>query len=195
MSETYRTRQTLLNKLRHQDNDQAWEEFVHFYRRYIWAILQKVGVSEADLEDLTQQVLIKIWSKMDQFDYNQARGRFRNWLSILVRNQAYDFLRSQVRKSEKQQQIEAALYPSHLTKWEELTNAQWKRHLASLAYQTVSQNSSENMIEAFNSQFRDESVEEVAARLDLDPNTIYTYRKRIKEKLAEEVRRLKELLD
>ena len=61
--ESFNTRQTLIAKIRNQHDDRSWEEFVYFYERYIFVVVNKMGVSYQECEDLVQKVLLVLWGK------------------------------------------------------------------------------------------------------------------------------------
>jgi len=97
MSKTFQTRQTLLMKLKDQRDDQAWNDFYETYYRYIRAILWNMNMAEADANDILQSVMLKIWNKLPEFDYEKSKGKFRNWISIITANTAKNYIRSENR--------------------------------------------------------------------------------------------------
>src|SRR5947207_8486533 len=86
-----RTSPTLLGRLREAPTDQAaWDEFVERYGRKIYAWCRQWNLQEADAEDVTQNVLLKLAEKMQTFDYDRERS-FRAWLKTVTRNAWSDF--------------------------------------------------------------------------------------------------------
>ena len=60
-----RTRTSLLLRLRQAPPDQdAWAEFVDRYGRQIHAWCRRWGLQEADAQDVTQTVLLRLASKL-----------------------------------------------------------------------------------------------------------------------------------
>jgi RNA polymerase sigma-70 factor (ECF subfamily) len=57
--------------------------------------LLKGGMSEAQTDDLTQEVMLKVWRHADRFD--PARGKASTWLFTITRNQRIDYLRKESR--------------------------------------------------------------------------------------------------
>ena len=82
------TQQTLLLKVKNQYDEEAWEQFVDYYRKYIYAVLINMGVPNTDLDDLSQQIMLKLWKKLPGFDYDPQVGSFRSWLCTIVRNRS-----------------------------------------------------------------------------------------------------------
>src|SRR5262249_117642 len=87
-----RTRASLLLRLRRAPPDQeAWAEFVDRYGRQIHAWCQRWGLQEADAQDVTQTVLLRLASRLQTFTYDPTQ-RFRGWLKTLTHHAWSDFL-------------------------------------------------------------------------------------------------------
>ena len=71
MEDQYKTRATLIQRVQNQHDEASWEEFVRVYRRYIYAIIRSMNISEADTEDILQQVLINLWKNLPKMDYQK----------------------------------------------------------------------------------------------------------------------------
>jgi RNA polymerase sigma factor (sigma-70 family) len=91
------TRITLLGRLRRDPTNQAaWAEFVDHYGAKIYAWCRKWRLQEADAQDVTQNVLLKLARKMAEFTYDPSRS-FRAWLKTLTYHAWSDFLESRAR--------------------------------------------------------------------------------------------------
>jgi len=89
-----RTSATLLARLRQVPLDQAaWAEFAERYGRKIYGWCRQWNLQEADAQDVTQDVLVRLAEKMQRFDYDPTRS-FRAWLKTIARHAWSDFLRS-----------------------------------------------------------------------------------------------------
>lgn len=82
------TRESLIVRLRDVKNESAWDEFVSIYRPVIVRVAIARGLQPNDAEDLAQQVLITASSKIASWESDSQRGRFRTWLSRVIRNAA-----------------------------------------------------------------------------------------------------------
>ena len=88
---------SLLDRLRHESVDQeAWSEFVRRYGPHIYRWCRKWKLQEADAQDVTQAVLLRLADKMRTFQYDPSR-KFRAFLKTLTHNAWYDFLQSRKR--------------------------------------------------------------------------------------------------
>jgi len=92
-----KTRVTLLGRLRRDPTNQAiWAEFVEHYGPKIYSWCRKWRLQEADAQDVTQNVLLKLADKMRTFNYDSSRS-FRAWLKTLTHHAWIDFLESRQR--------------------------------------------------------------------------------------------------
>jgi RNA polymerase sigma-70 factor (ECF subfamily) len=92
-----RTSASLLGRLRGGSVDQAaWGEFVQRYGRQIYRWCRRWKLQEADAQDVTQTVLVKLADKMRDFQYEPARS-FRAYLKALTHYAWCDFLESRRR--------------------------------------------------------------------------------------------------
>lgn len=73
----------------------AWEEIVSLYSRRIFNLAYRFTSSIAAAEDLTQEVFIRIYKTLDQYDSKQ--GDLTNWLMRLARNLIIDDYRHRQR--------------------------------------------------------------------------------------------------
>jgi RNA polymerase sigma factor (sigma-70 family) len=86
------TRVSLLGRLRRDPTDaRAWTEFVDHYGTKIYGWCRKWRLQEADAQDVTQAVLLKLAAKMRDFAYDPSRS-FRAWLRTLTHHAWSDFL-------------------------------------------------------------------------------------------------------
>src|SRR5436309_808072 len=85
------TRVTLLLQLRREPFDQAgWDEFVERYGRHIYRWCRQWNLQDADAEDVTQDILMKLTQKLRGFAYDPSRS-FRGWLKTVAHHAWRDF--------------------------------------------------------------------------------------------------------
>jgi RNA polymerase sigma factor (sigma-70 family) len=88
------TRATLLARLRQDPADQAaWEVFVERYGRHIYRWCRQWKLQDADAEDVTQDILMRLAQKLRAFTYDPSRS-FRGWLKTLAHHAWRDFVDS-----------------------------------------------------------------------------------------------------
>jgi RNA polymerase sigma-70 factor (ECF subfamily) len=87
------TRLSLLVRLTRSgpSDERAWREFVDYYAPIIYRWCARRGLQDTDAQDVTQQVLLKLATKLPSFTYDPSRG-FRFWLRTLTYHAWADFL-------------------------------------------------------------------------------------------------------
>src|SRR4026209_1469283 len=73
----------------------AWEEIVQSYSRRIYNLAYRFTSRADAAEDLTQEVFIRVYRSLDQYDAKQ--GDLQNWLMRLARNLIIDDYRKRQR--------------------------------------------------------------------------------------------------
>ncbi len=87
------TRQSLL--LRAQAGEEnAWTDLTELYRPLILGWLHRQGVPASDLEDLSQEVLLRVVKHLPTFQHSGQRGAFRSWLRTIVCSRTVDYWRT-----------------------------------------------------------------------------------------------------
>jgi RNA polymerase sigma factor (sigma-70 family) len=87
-----RTRVTLLGRLRSDPTDaRNWAEFVDHYGPRLLGWCRAWGLQDADAQDVTQTVLLKLATKLRDFAYDPGRS-FRAWLKTVAQHAWLDFL-------------------------------------------------------------------------------------------------------
>src|SRR5262249_3796663 len=91
------TRISILMALRDDPGDQsAWSAFVDRYGPQIHAWCLRCKVQDADAQDITQMVMLRLVRHRPNFAYDPSRS-FRGWLRTLTAHSWSDFIRDQVR--------------------------------------------------------------------------------------------------
>ena len=81
----FATRSTLLVRLKDLDNQQAWQEFFDVYWVLLFNFARRTGLNESDAEEVVMETVETVARKIEDFEYNRQRGRFKGWLLTIVR--------------------------------------------------------------------------------------------------------------
>ena len=189
------TRQTLIHRISKTQDEKSWEEFVHYYKRYLYVVVRNMNVRHHDCEEIVQSVMIKVWDKLKAFQYHPSKGKFRYWLCTIARNSVIDFIRkqqSQQRRKDglKEKESVENLNNIKLPEVEEIAEREWQNYLANLALEKIRKQYNEKHVECFLLFSEGKSVSEISEKLELSENSVYIYKGRIQETLIKEVRRL-----
>jgi RNA polymerase sigma-70 factor (ECF subfamily) len=82
-----RTRHSIIDGVRGQGPDR-WEEFYAIYKPMLVGYFRKQGLSAGDVQDLVQDVFLKLCKRIQTYD--RDRTRFRTWLFTVARNTLID---------------------------------------------------------------------------------------------------------
>jgi RNA polymerase sigma-70 factor (ECF subfamily) len=190
-----RTSATLLARLRNGPADQAaWVEFTDRYGRKIYAWCRQWNLQEADAEDVTQNVLLKLAEKMQTFDYDRERS-FRAWLKTVTRNAWSDFwsARKAVVAAGGSQVLELLSTVEAREDLVERLNDEFDRELLDEASARVQQRVTPRTWQAFElTAVQGKSGAEAAAALDMKVATVFVARSKVQKMLQEEIRKLDE---
>ena len=85
MTEFPQTRSSLIAQVQSPEDREAWDQFVLIYRPVIYRLARRRGMQDADAQDLSQDVLIRI-SKSIKGWVPQEVVRFRHWLRKVANN-------------------------------------------------------------------------------------------------------------
>jgi RNA polymerase sigma-70 factor (ECF subfamily) len=97
MANDSRTGSVLFDLLRDPGRPHAWEAFVDRYGPRIHGWCRRSGLQEADAENVTQEVLVKLLHKLPGFTYDPDKGTFRGWLKTVTLHALDDYRDSQRR--------------------------------------------------------------------------------------------------
>jgi RNA polymerase sigma-70 factor (ECF subfamily) len=188
------TRVTLVARLRQDPTDQAaWEVFVDHYGRHIYRWCRQWNLQDADAEDVTQDILMKLARKLRDFDYDPSRS-FRGWLKTLAHHAWQDFVNSPRRAKattgdgqawEMMQSLEAREDLIH--KLEEA----FDHELLEAAKVRVRLRVAPHTWEAFRLvAFEGLPVAEVAAAVQMQVAMVYVAKSKVQKMLQEEIQKL-----
>jgi RNA polymerase sigma-70 factor (ECF subfamily) len=186
---------TLLARLaRSGSPDQAaWAQFVDRYGRKVYQWCLRWRLQEADAEDVTQTVLLKLAARMKDFAYDPARS-FRAWLKTVTHHAWRDFVDGRQRAGRVQTGLEAQQQLETVEAREDLAQRleeQYDHELLETAMANVRPQVAPHNWQAFwLTAVEGLSAEEAAARLDMKIARVYSARNRVQLRLQEERRRL-----
>ena len=181
------TTETLLKGLAEGDQNR-WTRFYRDYAPWIEGVLCRRGLSHQDAEEVVHDTLVALVGIMPTYRYDRThKGAFHSLLFKIAQNKAIDRMRKITTESE------------HLTRFAAeplLPNEEdWRRETFNMALRRVFADPS--IGETSKIAFRrfvqlGEDAAKVAADLGITANNLYQIRSRLKQRIAEEVRRNQE---
>ena len=112
------TRASIIQRLRDPQDQEAWQMLLDIYGPTIFQYCVSKGLQRADALDISQEVL----SKLQKFQYDPQRGKFRAWLGTATRNEINLFWRKKkVREHDIAAIAESSIEPD--LDWDRISNA------------------------------------------------------------------------
>jgi RNA polymerase sigma factor (sigma-70 family) len=188
------TRVTLLGRLRRDPtNQEAWSEFVDQYGAKIMNWCRKWNLQEADAQDVTQNVLLKLAEKMRDFAYDPSRS-FRAWLKTVTHNACSDFLQNWARAGRGTGDSRVVALLDDIKARDDLIRAieeEFDREIMEEALARIRLRVAPQTWQAFwLTAGEGLSGAEAAARIPMQVAQVYVAKRRVRKMLQEEVARL-----
>lgn len=194
MPSSLTTRASLLGRLRDASDVAAWQTFTDTYAPLIYGFCRRHGLQEADAADVGQEVLAQIMQSIKTFEYSPEKGKFRNWLGVVVRGKLARFHQTQARGLAPGGRAEAGALdtveaPSEDSEW----SAAFNTRVLHVALERIRPDYQTHTWQAFEKVWLEtRPVEEVAQALGMAKTAVYMAKSRILQRLREEIVHLAE---
>jgi RNA polymerase sigma-70 factor (ECF subfamily) len=187
----------LLERVQQHPDAAAWQRLVDMYAPLIRGWLHRGGVTGADADDLTQDVLAVVVRELPHFRHDHRRGAFRCWLRTIALNRLRGFWRT---RHEHAQAVGGSALQDLLEQLEdphsELTrhwNEEHDRHVLRQLQELLEPEFSPATWQAFRRTVLDgQRAAAVAAELGTTVNAVLLAKSRVLRRLREEARGLVE---
>ena len=181
------TTDTLLKGLA-EGNQNRWARFYRDYAPLIERTLTKHGISREDAEESIQETLVDLVKIMLSYKYDKARnGAFHSLLFKIAQNKAVDRMRKAKADADKIARFAAEPILPAEEDWRlETFNIALRRVFADPAIGETSKIAFRRHVQ------QGENAETVAADLGITVNNLYQIKSRIKKRIAEEIRFIRE---
>lgn len=182
----------LLDGLRDPGNRAIWQEYIDRYRPTLIRYAARLGIGEADAEDIAQQTLVSFCTAYQHGKYDREKGRLRVWLFGIARNQIANWRRRrrarEVQVAGEAEQTDFFHGVQDEKELEQLWEQEWRESVVQQCLAEVRREVEPKTFEAFE-LFAGKGLpaEEVGARLGMTANAVFGAKRRI-------LRRVRELL-
>jgi RNA polymerase sigma-70 factor, ECF subfamily len=183
------TRKSLIVRLKSDQNEIAWRDFVVVYEGFLGQMARRHGVPERHVADVTQQILLAIVRSIEGWKDDGNNASFRRWLSTVSRNVVIRFMTRERRQPAGVGGSDLiALLQKLEEKPSELHIQQYQHELIVWAAEHVRKEFIETSWQAFWATVIDQkSVDEVARDLNVSAGSIYMSRSRIMAKIRKTI--------
>ena len=184
------TRPSLIVRLQGVRNEAAWREFVSAYEPFLQRLIERQGVPERHVPDVTQQVLLAIARSVDGWQDDGEPASFRRWLNRVARNVVLKFMareRRQIGGQGGTDWLESLAHVPDAVGDERETAYEYE--LVVWAAEQVRGEFLETSWKAFwATVIEGRDVAEVAADLGVSPGSVYMSRSRLMARIRAKVR-------
>jgi RNA polymerase sigma factor (sigma-70 family) len=200
--DSLQTRQSLLSRLRDLDDHESWRLFFDRYWRLFYNVARRSGLDESSAQDVVQETVISVARRIPGFQYDPARGSFKQWLLRITRRRIVDQLRKAYRQplradlapedlDDREDHAEAVTDPLSAQierSWEE----EWQRTIFDAAVARVRREANPKHFQVFDyCVLKGWPVSRVTATLGLNAAQVYL----AKHRIALAVKRAARLID
>lgn len=194
------TRPSLLFRMRDWGNNASWDEFYRLYRRFIRGLALRAGLNHAEADEVVQEVMQNVATRIKEYEVRENRGSFRRWLMNQTRWRIADKFRQRDRAAEHQLQAQdgqdhqAPLdqVPDEDSR-DEFWELEWQKHVLDTAMERLARRVPAKHFQAFELHVRHgQPAGEIARTLKINRATVYLIHHRLRRQLAHEVASLRE---
>ena len=196
------TRASLLFRLRDWKDSASWEEFYRLYRKLVYGLARRSGLTHNEAEEVMQDVFKRVAETIHSFESDPQRGSFRGWLMNLTRWRVADKFRS---RRPEEHQITASRdrsttgatgsierIPDPQTSDEAAWEDEWQRNVLDVALARLARRVPAKQFQAFDLYAcQNWPVLRVSRELGINPASIYLISHRLTKQLKVEVEHLK----
>ncbi len=182
----YTTRKTLLQGI-HDNDEKSWEQFQEFYRPLIRICGHDYKLTDEEIKDLQQEVLIEVFRANVINHYDKEKGRFRDYLRTIIQRKIFGILRDRIPTL-----LEDGTFQENEESMERFWDKEWHAFILETAMDELKEQVSETSFLAYDLYVNQKlPPDKVAKMLSITPNQVYIARTRCVQQLKEIVEKLK----
>ena len=191
------TRASLLARLGQSDDDISWREFIERYWRLIYQAALREGLSDADAQDVVQEVVLQVSRQIGGFRYDPERS-FKGWLLRTTHWKVMDVHRRRMRgggrhaadAGEHEVRLEEASVPAELeARWD----SEWEFALMQAGLASLRREVRAEHFQVFDLLvLQGRPPVSVSSALGVSLATVYVVKHRLGKMLRAEIERLRE---
>ena len=183
------TSPSLLLRIRNPEDEDAWQEFHAIYSSVVHAYCFQRQLQPPDADDITQEVMATVATRIRNFEYDPGKGRFRGWLGTITMNRIRDWWEKKNRRSN----MVVSEIPEAMAGGDSDWVAVFSEQIFRIACERIRSQFNSQTWQSFEDAWvRNLPPQEIAQQLGIALHTVYVNKSRVLKRLEEEVRLLAE---
>lgn len=187
------TSKSLLETAKRDLDSEAWFKLHRIYDPLIAGWIVRSGVDEAEVSDITQEVLTTVSQELPRFEHNGRVGAFRNWLKLITINRCrryWDSKKKQVRTERSLDTDSGIMLLNQLEDPNSDVSQLWDTEHDSYVFEKlvelIRSEFDEKVYEVFvRNTLQDEAPKSIGEDLGFSVNAIYKMKFRVMKRLRE----------
>lgn len=189
--ERHETSPTLIERLRNPADAEAWQRFQSMYGDFVVRYCRAKGLQVADAEDAWQQTLVKLTRAIPSFKYDRGKGRFRDYLFVVVRSvlassshRGVPGVGRRMDPSKIEEGDSAGSDSGADDAWER----EWRDFHFRRAWAAIAPDFDPRSLAAFECLLAGQAVRSVADRFAMSEQGLHKVKQRVRDRLTERIR-------
>ena len=176
---------SLLQRIRDHHDDGAWDVFCDVYSPLLYDYCRKRGLQASDAADVVQETLLRIAKGIVKFEYDQSKGRFRDWLYTILHNE----IRRMLGRKKPTQELKSI--DNDAVGQDGSWNEHFYEHILKSALERIRPRFETDTWEAFtNVWLKNQAADEVAKLMERSIDFVYLSKSRVLKRLRLEIEEL-----
>ena len=170
----YKTDPQLLQDIKGERNDEAWQRFFEKYRFFISTIAGRYNVPVADRDGIVNDVLAELWRTRDRFEYDPEKT-FRGWLYQMVRHYIFRTRRSKVIANTVAVDPTEPIENGEDVEFDKIWNEEWGKFVLDRAFKMLQRKMDPKSYQVFYAvTLGEKKSEEVAREFGIKTDNVYS---------------------
>ena len=175
----------MLLRIRDHHDDGAWDVFCDVYSPLLYDYCRKRGLQASDAADVVQETLLRIAKGIVKFEYDQSKGRFRDWLYTILHNE----IRRMLGRKKPPQELKSI--DNDAVGQDGSWNEHFYEHILKSALERIRPRFETDTWEAFtNVWLKNQAADEVAKLMERSIDFVYLSKSRVLKRLRLEIEEL-----
>lgn len=185
------TRKSLIDRVMSGD-EESWGTFYSNYARLIYAIGKRSGLYPEECDDLVQDVMRSVFAKRETFRYDSKIGKFRTYLTGIVRHKVCDILHTRGLMASLEDETQGLELVDSSNSIMETCNCEWKNFVLNRVLVELSQVVDATTFDAFQMYVLQElDPKVIATALSISQSAVYVYKNRCVQHLKKIIEKYK----